>query len=285
MIIHKTLLNTLFLYCFIYSLRDGNLVEALASNGIKTRSFVSSPPNNKQGGALEKPKLVIIGGCPGTGKSTFGMSVALDQGILKCISTDTVRAVMRSFIPEDISPALHRSSYAKSSDNDQDPVQSWLETCRVLEASVHEIVADSIVRKQGLVLEGVSIVPAKKLIEVWEAAGGVATGCLLTVGDADTHQALLKKRGCLAGGQSEQCAKDQKKIQSFDRIQKIQDEMIRLATDSGWILIEQKVEPDPLEIVASKLSEEDYMIPLSFKQDEIRKDCNEEEKNDHGHIP
>jgi len=285
MIIHKTLLNTLFLYCIIYSLRDGNLVEALASNGIKTRSFVSSPPNNKQGGALEKPKLVIIGGCPGTGKSTFGMSVALDQGILKCISTDTVRAVMRSFIPEDISPALHRSSYAKSSDNDQDPVQSWLETCRVLEASVHEIVADSIVRKQGLVLEGVSIVPAKKLIEVWEAAGGVATGCLLTVGDADTHQALLKKRGCLAGGQSEQCAKDQKKIQSFDRIQKIQDEMIRLATDSGWILIEQKVEPDPLEIVASKLLEEDYMIPLSFKQDEIREDCNGEEKNDHGHIP
>jgi len=40
-----------------------------------------------------QPKLILIGGPPGTGKSTFGMSVALDQGILKCISTDTVRAV------------------------------------------------------------------------------------------------------------------------------------------------------------------------------------------------
>jgi 2-phosphoglycerate kinase len=43
-----------------------------------------------------------------TGKSTFGMSVALSQGILKCISTDSAREVMRSY---DDNPVLHRSSY------------------------------------------------------------------------------------------------------------------------------------------------------------------------------
>ena len=41
------------------------------------------------------------------------MSLALEQGILKCISTDTVRAVMRSYVPESISPPLHRSSYGE----------------------------------------------------------------------------------------------------------------------------------------------------------------------------
>jgi hypothetical protein len=61
----------------------------------------------------EPPKLILISGSPGTGKSTFGMSLALEQGILKCISTDTVRAVMRSYVPEDISPPLHRSSYGE----------------------------------------------------------------------------------------------------------------------------------------------------------------------------
>ena len=38
--------------------------HALAAGGIKTRSFVFSP---KQ--AQEKPKLVLISGCPGAGKS------------------------------------------------------------------------------------------------------------------------------------------------------------------------------------------------------------------------
>jgi 2-phosphoglycerate kinase len=192
------------------------------------------------------------------------MSVALDQGILKCISTDTIRAVMRSFIPKDISPALHRSSYAKASEND-DPVQSWKETCKVLEASVEELVTDSIQRHQGLVLEGVNIAPTKKLIQMWEDAGGVATGCLLTVSDSDTHKSLLQKRGFLAGQDSEQNVKDQNKIKSFDRIRKIQDEMIQLANESGWILIEQKVEPDPLEIIASKLTDDECEVPLSFQ--------------------
>ena len=73
--------------------------------------FNSAYPHLKNG--KEPPKLILISGSPGTGKSTFGMSLALEQGILKCISTDTVRAVMRSYVPEDISPPLHRSSYGE----------------------------------------------------------------------------------------------------------------------------------------------------------------------------
>ena len=235
----------------IFLTLEGIFFSHALTNGIKTRSLVFSP----KGGDRDKPKLVLIGGCPGTGKSTFGMSVALDQGIIKCISTDTVRAVMRSFIPADISPSLHRSSYAPASEDD-DPLRSWRETCTVLEVSVQELVTDSISRGQGLVLEGVSIAPSKKLIKIWEEAGGVAIGCLLTVCKEETHKSLLQKRGALAGTESTQNIKDQNKIQMFDRIRKIQNEMIRLAEESNWILIEQKVEPDPLEIIANKLSED-----------------------------
>ena len=248
----------------IYRIESSHCLAINGKGGIKTRSFVFSPKAVGE----NKPKLVLISGCPGTGKSTFGMSVALDQGILKCISTDTIRAVMRSFIPADISPALHRSSYAPATPEGQDDaVRSWRETCTVLETSVQELVSDSIRRGQGLVLEGVSIAPSKKLIEMWEEAGGVATGCLLTVSDETTHKKLLHKRGFLAGSQSEQALKDQKKLQSFDRIRDIQTEMIKLANESHWILIEQKVEPDPLEIIASNLSPEseaDCEIPDMF---------------------
>lgn len=225
------------------------------NGGIKARTFVFTPPKKGR----HRPKLVLIGGAPGTGKSTFGMRIALDLGILKCISTDTVRAVMRSFIPREISPALHRSSYAPAHEHGtDDPVESWRETCTVLEASVEVVVEDAIERGVGLVLEGVSLFPSDKLIKKWEAGGGVAIGCLLHVSDADMHKKLLDRRGFSSGsGQKE---KDLAKLSRFDRLRAVQDEMVRLAQQSNWLLIEQKVEPDPLEIVATKLMEEESLI-------------------------
>eukprot|EP00978_Attheya_sp_CCMP212_P006796 scaffold15802_cov54-Attheya_sp.AAC.4 len=240
-------------------------VNAHALSGIKTRFVFSSKAKS------EKPQLILIGGCSGTGKSTFGMSVALEQGILKCISTDTIRAVMRSFIPPDISPALHRSSYAPSSEGD-DPIRSWIETCKVLEASVEELVNDALDRGVGLVIEGVSIIPSNKLIEKWENGGGTAIGCLLTVQDEEVHKSLLIRRGFISG--EGQQRKDENKLKTFDRVRLIQDEMIRRSEESKWLRIEQKVEPDPLELVALKLMEdEDFSIPnypstLTSKPDE-----------------
>ena len=82
--------------------------------------------------------------------------MALDQGILKCISTDTIRATMRSFVASDVSPALHRSSYAPAFDGD-DPVRSWKETCKVLDASVHALIEDSMNRGSEFLLTFIHI--------------------------------------------------------------------------------------------------------------------------------
>lgn len=225
---------------------------------LKSRAFLYHPLKS-----TDAPKLIIIGGCPGTGKSTFGMSLALDQGILKCISTDTVRAVMRSYVPEDISPALHRSSYAPSTEDASDsPVKSWKETCKVLESSLEGLVDDAINRGVSLVLEGVSIAPSNKWIDKWTEAGGVACGVLLTVMKEESHKSLLMKRGFITGNQEA----EQDKLKSIDRVRKIQDEMVQLAHDSDWLLIEQKLEPDPLEIVQARLTlDEDCLFPSAIK--------------------
>jgi hypothetical protein len=72
-------------------------------------------------------------------------------------------------------------------------------------------------------------------------------GCLLTITDADSHKALLFKRGEITK------KGEAKKLDAFDRVRAIQEEMIRLAKMHHWLIIEQKLEPDPLEILSMKL--------------------------------
>ena len=177
------------------------------------------------------------------------MSVALDQGILKCISTDTIRAVMRSFVNEDVSPALHRSSYAAAFEGD-DPVRSWMETCVCLSKSVDNIVQDAIDRQVSLVVEGVHIIPSDELIKKWKEHGGVATGVLLQIEKEDKHKAQLQRRGLITGNMKN----EDRKIKSYERIRAIQKEMIRLAKENNWIQIEQRTELDPLDIIANSLN-------------------------------
>ena len=127
------------------------------------------------------------------------------------------------------------------------------ETCKVLESSLEGLVDDAIKRKTSLVLEGVSIVPSTRWIEKWEEAGGVACGVLLTVTKEEVHRSLLRKRGFITGNQDN----EQKKLDSFDRVRLIQDDMIERAQQSGWVLIEQKIEPDPLEIIENEFLEKE----------------------------
>lgn len=47
----------------------------------------------------------------------------------------------------------------------------------------------------------------------------------------------------------------QKKINAFSRIRSIQDEMIKMATLNKWLLIEQRLEPDPIDIVNGLLTD------------------------------
>ena len=217
----------------------------------------------------QPPKLILIGGCSGTGKSTFGMSVALDQGILKCISTDTLRSVMRSFIPKEISPALHRSSYEPATttkptittndnpnndktmmrmeEDEDDPIKSWKETCTVLQKSIEELVEEMIQRGASIVIEGVHLIPSNELIERWEASGGIATGIVLQVPDEQAHKTLLLRRGRTTGKGEDD------KLSKFHRIRAIHDEMVRLGQDAGWLVIEQHLHPDPLDLVSSRL--------------------------------
>jgi 2-phosphoglycerate kinase len=166
------------------------------------------------------------------------MKIALSEGIMKCVSTDTIRQVVRSF---DQSDAVHRSSYS----GNMNPVEQWRETSQVLNSAILSVVDDAIKRNNSLVLEGVHLQPTSDILNRWRSAGGEAIGILLVVTNETAHKELIDLRGKLAKKPAIA------QIQSFQRIRMIQEAMIVSAKEraSDWMIFEQNLQPDPLDIV------------------------------------
>jgi 2-phosphoglycerate kinase len=158
------------------------LIWKISAQQLSSKSFIFTPKY------AAKPQLILVSGATGAGKSTFGMSIALRQNILKCISTDTIREVTRRF---DQSPAVMRSSY----EGNDDPVVNWRECCNALNTGIDAVVDDAKRRGTSLVLEGVHIIPSNYLIDRWKASGGQAVGILLAISDEEAHRGLIFKRG------------------------------------------------------------------------------------------
>lgn len=211
-------------------------------NAFTTPNLLTTALTSSSSPQVPGQQLVLISGCTGTGKSTFGMEVAITKGILKCISTDTIRQVMKTY---DRDPALHRSSFF----GDGDPLVQWKETCEVLQASIDSVVIDALNRGVSLVLEGVHVIPDKALIDRWKATGGVAVGVVLQIPDPDLHRQIIFSRG----ERTTKGAANQ--INKFSRIRAIHDEMVRLGDEHDWLVIEQRpiIAPKPIDLLNNKI--------------------------------
>jgi 2-phosphoglycerate kinase len=172
------------------------------------------------------PKLILVSGATGVGKSTYSMDLALSKGIVKCISTDTIRQIMRMY---DTSPALHRSSYGGKGD----PVADWEEACNAVSPGIDSIINDSMKRGSSLILEGVHIIPSTVLINRWIENGGQAVGILLTISDQNKHTQVLHNRGKLLNKPATA------QIEAISRIREIQCRMVSYATIHNWQILEQ----------------------------------------------
>ena len=58
------------------------------------------------------PRLLIIAGATGSGKSTASLKIAAKSKFARIISTDAIREIMRSCDQEGAQSALHRSYFS-----------------------------------------------------------------------------------------------------------------------------------------------------------------------------
>ena len=180
--------------------------------------------------ATRTPRLLVIAGSSGTGKSSTARRILLERDFTRCVSTDAIREVLRTTDAERTRPALHRSSFSLGGTGDA--VLDWLETCDELEQGVRATVERA--RREGidLLLEGVHVVPMDRLLDAWRQDGGVAVGVVLRVDDEARHETMLREREKASWRRADRY------IASLDRIRTIQDGLVDRAKVAGWPIID-----------------------------------------------
>ena len=185
-----------------------------------TKAIVQSQP----------PRLLIICGATGVGKSTTATQLAADLKFSRLISTDAIREIMRACDESESNPALHRSSFSRGETGD--PIIDWIDTCNSVEKGVLATIDRA--KREGidLLLEGVHIRPDNSLLREWREAGGIAIGVVLYVADENKHKEMLNQR------EKHSHRSSNRYLNSIKRIRAIQDEMFDRTKITGWIGID-----------------------------------------------
>lgn len=176
------------------------------------------------------PRLLVIAGATGTGKSTASVQIAADIGFARLLSTDAIREIMRSCDEERIEVALHRSSFSRGSSGE--PVIDWLDTCQAVEGGIVATIDRA--RREGidLLIEGVHINPSERLLRSWREAGGIAVGLVMTVGEEDRHRSMIRSRD------AHSFRRPDRYLAAFPRIRAIQEGLIERAKIASWPIVD-----------------------------------------------
>jgi len=204
--------------------------------------------------AISVPRLLLISGATGTGKTTLAKAIAHEANFARIVSTDTIREVMRiSEINGEqtgLRSALHRSSYSRGEIGD--PITDWIDTAEAVGAGIEAIVDKA--RREGvdLIVEGVHIVPNSRLVNDWKAAGGAAQGVVVKIEDERTHRERIELREATTWRGPDRY------LNSFDRIRSIQRSIVERGHGAEWKMVDTRLHTDGVGMIRQWLDEAWY---------------------------
>jgi len=128
-----------------------------------------------------RPLVFLLGGTAGCGKSTIATRLASRLEIARMQSTDMLREVMRTMIPREAEPILHKSSYTawqelpeEIQDSEDKHQRIYIGYCRqaeILSVAIKAVIQRALHERVSVIVEGVHFHPTmiKKIIEPGDA--------------------------------------------------------------------------------------------------------------------
>ena len=139
----------------------------------------------------QEPKVILLGGAPGTGKTTLGNLLIRELGLDHHISTGFIRASVRPLLPEPEQRLLSMHAFDVGEELPELPPDGTSRVFRgvlhqaiVLKPSIEACIQRAVREGIGLVIEGSHMIPG--VLDLDELG---ATLCVLDVPDRETLRA------------------------------------------------------------------------------------------------
>lgn len=208
---------------------------------------------------LKKPLVILMGGSTGVGKSTIATMLANRLSIVRIVSTDAIREVMRAFFSQNLMPAIHTSSFDADSvlihplPPEIDPVVAgFREQSLSVLVGVRAIINRALKEGTHIIIEGAHIVPG--FISPEQFPETFIVPLVVTVDDEKLHRSHFFIREVETQG----TRPFQRYVTYFESIRKIQDYIEHMAEATGV----KKVECVNLDSTVSEIV--DYIINAAY---------------------
>ena len=208
--------------------------------------------------AEDRPVIVLIGGSTGVGKSTIAAQVAERLGIVRIISTDSIREAMRAFFSKTLMPSIHYSSY-EAGMAVRMPVGpgldagllGFMEQVEMVAVGVRAIIDRAIKERTSLVVEGVHMVPGMLAPEAAEErmSDVLLLPLVVTVSDPELHKSHFLVREQQTSGRRALA----RYLRGFDDIRKIQGFILERAATEGTLVVDNMSIDDTVGTVVDAL--------------------------------
>ncbi len=157
--------------------------------------------------ASRQPLIVLLGGPPGSGKSTVSSALAYRLGIAHTQSTDMMREIIRCYLAPKVVPTLGYSSFeawrglpttekrsGAQPGTDNPVIAGFLSQAAAVRIAVEASIARALKEHQDIIIEGVHLMPwqmdLKKI-----AQHAVVVPVMLAVTTSDQLGGPLQRRG------------------------------------------------------------------------------------------
>ena len=177
----------------------------------------------------EKPVIILLGGTTGAGKTSLAVEVAHRLGISRVLSTDSIRQIMRIMLSEELTPAIHVSSFdahrqvAPGVAPDASVENGFMAQASVVSVGVRAILDRAVSENTSLVLDGVALVPGLLDLDAYADSAHVIYLVVATL-DQPAFRGRFRARG-----KSQSRRGKHRYLGNLDAILRIQEQYLELA--------------------------------------------------------